>query len=85
MEFNFMHHLFEDKEIVNPMNPEEVFSCTDLRDDYKICRRERRMRTSMAGQKVNCSEYRKLGKFEVIFISYCVIMRAANQCFYMDE
>ena len=62
MEFMFMRHLFEDKQIVNPMNPDEVFSCNDLTDDYKICRREKRMQTSATGRRVNCTDYRKLGK-----------------------
>ena len=43
MEFYLMQRLFDDKEIMNPMNPEEVFSCTDLVNDYKICRRESRL------------------------------------------
>mmetsp|Transcript_34542 Transcript_34542/g.45441 ORF Transcript_34542/g.45441 Transcript_34542/m.45441 type:complete len:81 (-) Transcript_34542:184-426(-) len=69
MEFLFMKHFFEDKQIVNPMNPDEVFSCQDLTDDYKICRREKRLQTAAAGKRVNCTDYRKL----------------ANQCFYMEE
>ncbi len=32
MEFNVIRRLFEDKQIVNPMNPEEMFSCKDLVD-----------------------------------------------------
>ena len=43
MEHWFMSSMFEDKEIVNPMDPEEVFSCKDLMEDYKICRKEKRM------------------------------------------
>lgn len=62
MEFLFMKHFFEDKQIVNPMNPDEVFSCQDLTDDYKICRREKRLQTAAAGKRVNCTDYRKLGK-----------------------
>jgi len=52
MEFNVIRRLFDDKQIVNPMNPEEIFSCKDLVDgspltlnpniDYKVCRKERR-------------------------------------------
>ena len=38
--------MMEDKEIMNPMNPEEVFSCSDLVNDWKVCRREWRMQTS---------------------------------------
>ena len=62
MEHLFMRNLFDDKQIVNPMNPDEVFSCSDLTDDYKICRREKRMQTSTVGKKMNCTEYRQLGK-----------------------
>lgn len=43
MEHLFMKSFFTDKQIVNPMNPEEVFSCSDLTEDYKICRKEKRM------------------------------------------
>ena len=57
-----MAGLFEDKSIVNPMNPDEVFSCSDLFDDYKICRKEKRMETSKIGKKMDCTEYRWLGK-----------------------
>ena len=32
MEFNLIKRLFEDKQIVNPLNPEETFSCKDLVD-----------------------------------------------------
>lgn len=32
MEFNVIKRLFEDKQIVNPINPEEVFTCKDLVD-----------------------------------------------------
>ena len=35
MEFNVIRRLFEDKQIVNPMNPEEMFSCKDLVDGTK--------------------------------------------------
>ena len=30
MELGFMQRLFDDKQIMNPMNPEEVFTCKDL-------------------------------------------------------
>jgi len=30
MEFNFMKTFFDDKEIMNPTNPDEVFTCKDL-------------------------------------------------------
>lgn len=32
MEFNVIRKLFDDKQIVNPMNPEEIFTCKDLVD-----------------------------------------------------
>ena len=32
MEFFLMKKVFSDKEIVNPINPEEVFTCKDLVD-----------------------------------------------------
>ena len=57
-----MRSFFEDKQIVNPMNPDEVFTCQDLTEDYKICRKEKRMQTSAVGRKMNCTEYRSLGK-----------------------
>jgi hypothetical protein len=30
MEFLLIKRLFDDKQIVNPINPEEVFTCKDL-------------------------------------------------------
>ena len=65
MEQSFLSSLFDDKQIVNPMNPEEVFTCTDLFEDYKICRKEKRMETTKIGKKMDCTEYRWLGKFAV--------------------
>jgi hypothetical protein len=54
-----MSRLFADKQIMNPMNPDEVFTCKDLMNgkcnfrqqphlksnclDYKICRKEKKM------------------------------------------
>ena len=32
MEFHLIRRLFDDKQIVNPINPEEVFTCKDLVD-----------------------------------------------------
>lgn len=32
MEFHILKRLFEDKQIMNPLNPEEVFTCKDLID-----------------------------------------------------
>ena len=46
MEHSFIGMFFEDKQIVNPMDPDEVFSCSDLVEDYKICRKEKRLQTS---------------------------------------
>lgn len=60
-----MKSLFEDKEIVNPMDPEEVFTCSDLTEDYKICRKEKRMQTSVVGKRMNCTEFRTLGKYQL--------------------
>lgn len=80
-----MKSLFENKDIVNPMNPDEVFSCNDLVDDYKICRREKRLQTSTTGKKMNCTEFRQLGKFSLsILISPIsrVFLFTANKCFY---
>ena len=57
-----MKNLFEDKEIVNPLNPDEVFTCADLTEDYKICRKEKRMLTAKVGRKMTCGDYRNLGK-----------------------
>ena len=65
-----MKSMFEDKEIVNPMDPEEVFSCNDLTEDYKICRKEKRMQTNVVGKRMNCTEYRSLGKLNLVSITY---------------
>lgn len=35
MEFNVIRRLFDDKTIVNPLNPEETFTCKDLVDGKK--------------------------------------------------
>ena len=32
MEFHIIRRLFDDKQIINPINQEEVFSCKDLVD-----------------------------------------------------
>ena len=57
-----MKNLFENKEIVNPLNTEEVFSCESLTEDYWTCRKEKRMQTSKLAKKMSCAEYRNLGK-----------------------
>ena len=36
MEFHVIRRLFDDKQIMNPMNPEEVFTCKDLVDGKSI-------------------------------------------------
>lgn len=75
-----MNMLFPNKEVMNPMNPEEVFTCKDLANgkwiqnwrsvsDYKICRKEKRLQTSKLGKKTNCYEYRSL----------------ANKCYFYEE
>ena len=43
MEFYILRKFIQDKEIVNPVNQEEVFSCNDLVNDYKVCKKERKM------------------------------------------
>ena len=63
METYILSWFMEDKEIVNPMNPEEVFTCKDLQQDYRICRKERRMQTNKQMGSVQCAEFRALGKF----------------------
>ena len=70
MEHWFMKAAFEDKEIVNPMDPEEVFTCSDLTEDYKICRKEKRMQTSVVGKRMNCTEYRALGKSKLHYFAW---------------
>ena len=57
-----MKSVFEDKNIVNPMNPDEIFTCTDLTEDYRLCRKEKRMQTQVIGKRIDCHEYRMLGK-----------------------
>lgn len=64
-----MRRLFEDKQIMNPLNPEEVFTCADLAEDYKICRKEKRLQTAKIGKKQSCYEFRTM----------------ANKCFYLEE
>ena len=61
MEFFFVQRMFDDKEIMNPMNPEEVFSCSDLVMDWKVCRREMRYQTSRKTTNMrSCWEYRNI-------------------------
>ena len=70
MEFTMIRWLFEDKEIVNPMNNEEVFTCEDLVQDWKVCRREASMQTVKGLQsQSSCWELRKL----------------AHKCWWSDE
>ena len=56
-----IQRMFDDKEIMNPMNPEEVFSCSDLVNDWKICRREFRLKTDKKSQNhKSCWDYRTI-------------------------
>ena len=73
-----MKRLFEDKQIMNPLSPDEVFTCKDLMEgkqteinclDYKICRKEKRLMTAKIGKKQSCFDYRSL----------------ANKCFFLEE
>ena len=69
MEFHIIQRLFDDKEIMNPMNPEEVFTCTDLVRDWKVCRKEHRMQTLKKNHVRSCWDHRTL----------------AHRCFWKDE
>ena len=94
-----MKGFFDDKQIVNPMEPDDVFTCSDLVEDYRICRKEKRMQTSKLGKRMNCTEYRALGKSCLSYIDtpiherfwlwtnmlILVFVFAANKCYYMDE
>ena len=60
MEFYFFKKVFEDKEIMNPLNPEEVFTCSDLVKDFKRCRKEWRMKTQKKANMRSCYEYRSV-------------------------
>lgn len=72
METYIFYSIFKNKEYMNPMNPDEVFTCTDLQNgklshtdvtrvvDYHICKQEKRMKTSKTS--TNCLNYRYLGK-----------------------
>lgn len=91
MELGLVARLFDDKQIMNPMNPSEVFTCKDLIEgkltgikhfclDYKVCRKEKRLQTAKVGKKQSCAEYRSLGKYNQSLIS-----KIANKCFYMQE
>ena len=51
MEFKIIAMMFEDKEIVNPKNTEEIFTCSDLVGDLKKCMKEVTMQT-VKGEKV---------------------------------
>ena len=78
-----MSRLFADKQIMNPMNPDEVFTCKDLMNgkcnfkqphlkinclDYKICRKEKKMQTTKLSQYHSCYEYRALGKLSLMCV-----------------
>ena len=45
---------------MNPINTEEVFTCKDLIDDYRICRKERRFQTQKNSKLRRCFDYRKM-------------------------
>ena len=52
------------------MNPEEVFSCSDLVNDWRICRKEMRYQTSKKTNNMrSCLEYRQI----------------AQKCYWRDE
>ena len=69
MEFSVIQKIFEDKQIVNPANPEQVFSCSDLVKDWKVCRREWRLQTKQRHKLRSCWEYRSV----------------AHKCYWKDE
>ncbi|CAI2383251.1 unnamed protein product [Moneuplotes crassus] len=61
MELKFLQNTCEDKTFVNPAKPEETFTCTDLMNDYKLCKRQRRMAEyDPKAQVARCFEFRKL-------------------------
>ena len=56
-----MSKIFDDKSFVNPANHEETFSWSDLMNDYKFWKRQRKLAEYEYGAKVNrWFEYRKL-------------------------
>ena len=77
-----MQKLFDDKQIMNPVDQNEVFTCKDLQNgksylnltsiqliDYSICRKEKRFQMVRKTHQHSCHEYRTL----------------ASKCYYMDE
>ena len=90
MEFQFLKRMFEDKEIMNPLNPEEVFTCSDLVNDWKICRREWRLQTvKKQGRSIakTCWDYRSVAhkcfwKDEDDFIDYLIEQQEQKKNFY---
>ena len=62
MEFTVIRRLFENKSIVNPYNQEEVFTCKDLYEDYRVCKKERRFMgfSDASVQARRCWDYREL-------------------------
>ena len=79
METYLLSWFMENKEIVNPMNPDEVFSCKDLGEDYRICRKEKRMQTAKVGSVANCGEFRMLGKFTYVLNHFLIWMFSSSQ------
>ena len=70
MEFFAVKMVCDNKEVVNPMNTEEVFTCEDLVHDWKICRKEVSMQTVKGMQNTSsCWDLRKL----------------AHRCYWQDE
>ncbi|CDW82306.1 UNKNOWN [Stylonychia lemnae] len=58
--FGIIRKIFEDKQIMNPINPEEIFTCQDLIDDYKVCRKEKRFQTQKKQNIRRCFDYRTM-------------------------
>ena len=68
MEFWFMRKLFDEKEIMNPVDSNEVFTCKDLATgkyknsiitiipiiDYSICRKEKRFQMLKKTHQHSC-------------------------------
>ncbi len=61
MELNILKFMMTDKTFINPANNEEVFKCSDLKDDYEVCRKERQYSAKNESIGVTpCYEYRNL-------------------------
>ena len=65
-----MSKVFDNKSFVNPANHEETFSWNDLMNDYKFCKRQRKLAEYEHGAKFSrWFDYRKL----------------ALKCYYYDQ